>query len=133
MAAAFSRKGSAIAAPGLTTAISGSECTDRTLLAGVSVPLGQHTVGLSVGRLQVADGHRGSRAANMSAPFSASVDDVTAWSVAYAYTLSKRTQLFSAYGTLSSSSLGQASLSADLRPTAGGRSGLWATGIRHSF
>jgi|GEM_PF-4394247 len=133
MAAAFSRKGSAIAAPGAASPIAGSEATDRILLAGVSVPLGLHTVGFSVGRLQVADAHRGRRMANMSAPFSAAADDATAWSAAYAYSLSKRTQLFSTYGSLSNSALGQAAITADLRPTAGGRSALWATGVRHSF
>lgn len=133
MAAYFSRKGSAVASAGATTALAGSRATDRILTAGVSVPLGSHSLGLSVGRLQAAAEHRGRRAANISAPFSAAVDDATAWSVSYAYALSKRTQWFAAYGTLDNGAQGTASLAADLRPVAGGRSSLLATGVRHSF
>jgi predicted porin len=133
MSSYFSHQGSSIAAPGATTPIAGSKGTDRTLLVGASYTTGPHTVGASIGRLSVADVHRGRRAANMSPPFSALVDDLTGWSVAYTYALSKRTQLFAAYGTVDNDARGTASITPDLRPTAGGRSSLLASGIRHSF
>ncbi|MDP2007147.1 MAG: porin [Rubrivivax sp.] len=133
MAAYFSHEGSSIATPGSTTAIAGSKGTDRSYHVGASLPMGPHTVGVSYGALKVADVHRGRRAANMSAPFSTIVDDTTGWSVAYSYALSKRTQLFAAYGTLDNDALGQASIAPDLRPTAGGSSSLLASGVRHSF
>lgn len=133
MGSVFSHQGSSIAAPGSTTPIAGSKGTDRTFLVGASYTTGPHTVGASIGRLNVADVHRGRRAANMSPPFSALVDDLSGFSVAYTYALSKRTQLFAAYGTLDNGALGTASITPDLRPTAGGRSSLLASGIRHSF
>jgi len=133
MASVFSHEGSSIAALGSTTPIAGSSGTDRTFLIGASYPSGLHTVGVSYGKLKAADVHRGRRPANVSAPFSALVDDTTGWSVAYSYALSKRTQLFAAYGTLSNAALGTASITPDLRPTAGGTSSLVASGMRHSF
>jgi predicted porin len=133
MASVFSHEGSSIAALGSTTPIPGSKGTDRTYLIGASVPIGQHFVGVSYGRLKVADVHRGRRPANLSAPFSALVDDTMGWSVAYTYALSKRTQLFVAYGALDNGALGTASITPDLRPTSGGTSSLLASGMRHSF
>lgn len=133
MASYFSHEGWAVATLGSTSALAGSKATDRTYVLGASLPVGPHTIGFSYGALKVADAHRGRRAANMSAPFSTVVDDTTGWSLAYTYALSKRTQLFAAYGTLDSDALGQASITPDLRPTAGGKSSLMATGIRHSF
>lgn len=129
----FARKGSSIAAPNATTPIPGSEGTDRVLIVGVSVPMGVHTFGASVGRLTLADAHRGQRPANMAAPISSIPDDSTAWSLAYTYAFSKRTQAFVAYGALDNGDLGSASLVGDLRPTAGGTSRLLASGLRHSF
>lgn len=133
MAAYFSHEGSSVATPGATTVIAGSKGTDHSLHVGASLPLGPHTFGLSYGSLKVADVHRGRRAANMSAPFASVVDDTTGWSLAYTYALSKRSQLFAAYGTLDNDALGQASITPDLRPVAGGRSSLLASGLRHSF
>lgn len=133
MASLFSHQGSSIAALGSTTPIAGSKGTDRTLLIGASYPVGPHTVGASLGKLKVAGVHRGRRPANLSAPFSATLDDIRAWSVAYTYALSKRTQLFAAYGTLDNGVLGTASITPDLRPVAGGSSSLLASGVRHSF
>ncbi|MBL8305687.1 MAG: porin, partial [Rubrivivax sp.] len=49
------------------------------------------------------------------------------------YALSKRTQVFAAYGSLDNDAQGSASFTIDLRPTAGGKSTLIASGIRHSF
>lgn len=131
--AVFSRRGSAVAAPGATTPLPGSEGTDRVLILGVSVPLGVHTFGASVGRLTLADAHRGRRPANMAALISTVPDDSTAWSLAYTYAFSKRTQAFLAYGALNNGELGSASLVGDLRPVAGGTSRLLASGLRHSF
>ncbi|WP_082568841.1 porin [Rhizobacter sp. Root1221] len=133
MASVFSHEGSSIAALGSTTPIPGSKGTDRTYLIGASYPTGPHTVGVSYGKLKVSDAHRGRRAANMSAPFSALVDNTSGWSMAYSYALSKRTQLFAAYGALDNGAQGTASITPDLRPTAGGKSSLLASGIRHSF
>jgi GBP family porin len=133
MASYFSHQGWSVASAGATSALAGSKATDRTYVIGASWPVGPHTLGFSYGKLDVADAHRGRRAANMSAPFSAVVDDTTGWSLAYSYALSKRTQLFAAYGTLDNGSQGQASITADLRPTSGGKSTLVASGIRHSF
>jgi len=133
LGAYFQRKGAAVATPGATTAVAGSEGTDHIYVAGVSVPMGAHTLGAAVGRLDAAAVHRGRRAGNMSAPFSAAVDDITAWSLSWSYTLSKRSQLFLAYGTLNNGAQGAASVVADLRPTPGGNSSLLASGIRHSF
>ncbi|PTT75399.1 hypothetical protein DBR42_29025, partial [Pelomonas sp. HMWF004] len=45
LGAYFQRQGAAVAAPGATTAVAGSEGTDRIYVAGVSVPLGAHTLG----------------------------------------------------------------------------------------
>jgi len=133
MASVFVHKAAALAAPGATTAIAGSEGTDRIVVAGVSVPLGPHTVGASIGRLAVDDAHRGRRPANLSAPFSTPVDDTTAWSLSYAYAFSRRTQFFAAYGSLENGAQGTVSLVGDLRPVAGGRSSMLASGMRHSF
>lgn len=133
MGALFTRRGSSIAAPGATTALPGTEGTDRVLILGASVPMGPHTVGLSIGRLDVAEVHRGQRPANMAAPISQVPDDSSAWSLAYTYAFSKRTQAFVAYGALNNGDLGAASLVGDLRPTAGGSSRLLASGLRHSF
>jgi predicted porin len=133
LGAYFSRKGSSVAAPGATTPIAGSEGTDRVFILGVSVPMGVHTFGASVGRLQLAEVHQGRRPANVAAPISGVADDATAWSLAYTYAFSKRTQAFVAYGALNNGDLGSASLVGDLRPTAGGTSRLLASGLRHSF
>jgi predicted porin len=133
MASYFSHNGSAIATLGSTTPIAGSKATDKTLLIGASYTAGAGTLGVSLGKLDVASVHRGRRPANVSAPFSALVDDTTGWSVAYTYALSKRTQLFAAYGTLDNGAQGTASITPDLRPTAGGKSSLLASGVRHSF
>lgn len=133
LGAFFSRKGASIAAPGATTAIAGSQGTDRVVILGVSLPMGVHTLGASVGRLQLAEVHQGRRPANVAAPISTLADDATAWSLAYTYAFSKRTQGFVAYGTLDNGDLGSASLVGDLRPSAGGSSRLLASGLRHSF
>jgi predicted porin len=129
----FSHQGSSVAAPGATTAIAGSKGTDRTTLIGARFTTGLHTIGATYGQLKAATVHRGRRPGNISAPFSAPLDDVTGWALGYTYALSKRTQLFAAYGSLDSDALGQVSLTADLRPLAGGRSTLAASGVRHSF
>lgn len=133
IAAHFSHQGSSVAAPGATTAIAGSTGTDRTTLIGARFTSGLHTFGATYGQLKAAAVHRGRRPGNISAPFSAPLDDVTGWALGYTYALSKRTQLFAAYGSLDSDALGQVSLTADLRPVAGGRSTLAASGVRHSF
>ena len=133
IASHFSHDGSSVAAPGATTAIAGSKGTDRTYLVGAKFTTGSHTFGATYGRLKAAPSHRGRRPGNMSAPFSAPLDDVTGWALGYTYALSKRTQLFVAYGSLDSDALGQVSLTADLRPLAGGKSTLSAGGIRLAF
>jgi len=133
IASHFSHQGSSVAAPGATTAIAGSKGTDRTYLMGAKYTTGQHTFGATYGQLKAAAVHRGRRPGNMSAPFVAPLDDVTGWALGYTYALSKRTQLFVAYGSLDSDALGQVSLTADLRPVAGGKSTLAASGVRHSF
>ena len=133
IASHFSHQGSSVAAPGATTAIAGSKGTDRTYLVGAKFNTGPHTFGATYGRLKAADVHRGRRPANMSAPFVAPLDDVTGWALGYSYALSKRTQLFAAYGSMDNDTLGQVSLTADLRPVAGGKSTLAASGVRHSF
>lgn len=129
----FSRKGSSVATAGATTPLAGSEGTDRVFILGASVPMGAHTFGVSVGRLQLADVHRGRRPANIAPPISMVPDDTSAWSLAYTYAFSKRTQVFVAYGALNNGDLGRASLVGDLLPTAGGSSRLLASGLRHSF
>lgn len=129
----FSRKGSSVATAGSTAPIAGSEGTDRVFILGVSVPMGPHTFGASFGKLQLADVHQGRRPANIAPPISMVPDDTTAWSLAYSYAFSKRTQVFLAYGALNNGDLGRASLVGDLLPTAGGSSRLLASGLRHSF
>lgn len=134
LAAMQVKKGWAVATPGALTPIAGSEATDRFVVVGAQVPLGTSSVvAASVGRMWVADVHKGQRGANISAPFSNVLDNVTAWSLAYTYSLSKRTQLFAAYGRLTNTGAGNASITADLRPTGGNASSLLASGIRHSF
>ena len=133
MASVFVHKAEALVAPGDAKAIAGSDATDRIFVAGVTVPLGLHSVGASVGRLSVANAHRGRRPANLSAPFSTPIDDTTGWALSYAYAFSKRTQFFTAYGSLDNAAAGTVSLVGDLRPVAGGRSSMLASGIRHSF
>lgn len=133
IAAFFSHEGYSVATAGATTPIAGSKGSDKTYLLGASLPLGAHTIGVSYGWSDVASQHRGRLAANMSAPFAATVDDAKAWSISYTYALSRRTQIFAAYGSLDNDALGRASITADLRPTAGGTSSLVASGIRHSF
>ena len=100
---------------------------------GLVYTFGQSTIGATYGRTKVAEVHRGRRPGNVTAPFSTILDDMTGYSVSYTYALSKRTQLFAAYGALDNDKLGQASYTVDLRPTAGGKSTLTAAGIRHSF
>ncbi len=133
MASYFSHEGMSVAAPGATTAIAGSKGTDKSTLLGVVYTTGPHTVGASYGLTKVAGVHRGRRPGNMSAPFATLVDDMTGYSVSYTYAFSRRTQLFAAYGLLDNDALGSASYTIDLRPTAGGKSTLVASGIRHSF
>lgn len=133
MGSVFVHKAAAVAAPGDVNALAGSEATDRIFVAGVTVPLGLHTLGASIGRLSVDAAHRGRRPPNLAAPFSAPIDNTTAWSLSYAYAFSRRTQFFTAYGTLDNGAQGVVSLVGDLRPTAGGRSSMLASGIRHSF
>jgi len=133
-AAAISKKASAVAAPGATAAIAGSEATDRAFMIGANMAVGSSgRIGASIGRVKIADAHRGRLAANVGAPFAAAMDDLTAWSVAYTYLLSKRTSLFAAYGTLNNDALGRSSLAPGLRPVAGGKSSILAAGVRHSF
>lgn len=133
MGSYFTHEGSSVATPGALTAIAGSKGTDKTWLVGTSYTTGPHTLGASYGSTKVAAVHRGRRAANMSAPFATLVDDMTGFSFSYTYALSKRTQLFAAYGSLDNDAQGSASFTVDLRPTAGGKSTLVASGIRHSF
>lgn len=133
MGSFFSHQGMAVGAPGATTAIAGSKGTDRTTLLGVVYSVGPHTVGASWGSTQVADAHRARRPGNVTAPFSTVLDDMTGYSLAYTHSLSKRTQVFAAYGAIDNDARGQASFAVDLRPTAGGKSSLLASGIRHSF
>ena len=133
MGSYFSHQGRAVAAPGATTAIANSQGTDKTTLIGFSYTAGVHTVGGSYGITKVADVHRGRRPGNVTAPFSTVLDDMTGYSFAYNYALSKRTQLFVAYGLLDNDARGSASYTVDLRPTAGGKSTLTAAGIRHNF
>lgn len=133
MASYFSHEGMSVAAPGSTTAIANSKGTDKTALVGITYTSGVHTIGASYGNTQVADAHRGRRPGNVTAPFSTVLDDVSGFSLAYTYALSKRTQLFAAYGTLNNDGVGQASFTVDLRPSRGGSSTLLASGVRHSF
>ena len=133
MGSYFSHQGMAVAAPGGTSAIAGSKGTDKTTLVGLVYTAGASTIGATYGKTKVADVHRGRRPGNVTAPFSTILDDMTGYSVSYTYALSKRTQLFAAYGALDNDKLGQASYTVDLRPTAGGKSTLTAAGIRHSF
>lgn len=133
MGSYFTHEGSSVATPGALTAIAGSKGTDKTWLIGTSYNTGPHTIAASYGSTKVAAAHRGRRAANMSAPFATLVDDMTGFSFSYTYALSKRTQVFAAYGSLDNDALGSASFTIDLRPTAGGKSTLMASGIRHSF
>jgi predicted porin len=133
MGSYFSHQGTSVAAPGGTTAIAGSKGTDKTTLVGLVYTAGVHTIGATYGRTKVADVHRGRRPGNVTAPFSTVLDDLSGFSVSYMYALSKRTQLFTAYGSLDNDKLGSASFTVDLRPTAGGKSSLAAAGIRHSF
>lgn len=134
MAAFQAKKGSAVATTGSMMTIAGSEATDRFVVLGVQIPIAKAgQLGISVGRLQVADAHRNRRAANISAPFASVMDSATAWSVAYTHFLSKRTSLFAAYGRLDNAAAGTASLAPDLRPVAGGSSNMLGVGIRHSF
>jgi predicted porin len=133
MASYFSHEGVSVAAPGATTAIAGSKGTDKSTLLGLVYNTGPHTVGASYGMTKVAGVHRGRRPGNMTAPFATIVDDMTGFSLSYTYALSRRTQLFAAYGSLDNDALGSASYTFDLRPTAGGKSTLVASGIRHSF
>jgi len=133
MGSYFSHQGTSVAAPGGTTAIANSKGTDKTTLIGLVYTSGQSTIGATYGKTKVADVHRGRRPGNVTAPFSTILDDMTGYSVSYTYALSKRTQLFAAYGALDNDKLGQASYTVDLRPTAGGKSTLTAAGIRHSF
>lgn len=129
----FSHQGMSVAAPGATTAIAGSKGTDKTYLGGLTYTTGAHFVGFTYGKTKVADAHRGRRPGNVTAPFSTIIDDMTGWSLGYTYSLSKRTQLFAAYGSLDNDKLGSASYTVDLRPVAGGKSTLLASGIRHAF
>lgn len=133
MGSYFSHQGVSVAAPGGTTAIANSKGTDKTTLIGLVYTAGVHTIGASYGKTKVADVHRGRRPGNVTAPFSTILDDITGYSVAYNYALSKRTTLFAAYGALDNDALGSASYTVDLRPTAGGKSTLTAAGIRHNF
>lgn len=133
MGSYFTHEGSSVATPGALTAIAGSKGTDKTWLIGGSYNTGPHTLGASYGSTKVAAVHRGRRAANMAAPFATLVDDMTGFSFSYTYALSKRTQVFAAYGSLDNDAQGSASFTIDLRPTAGGKSTLIASGIRHSF
>jgi len=133
MGSYFSHQGQSVAAPGATTAIANSKGTDKTTLIGVVYTAGVHTVGASYGKTKVDTAHRGRRSGNVTAPFSTVLDDMTGFSVAYNYALSKRTQLFVAYGSLDNDALGSASFTVDLRPSAGGKSTLTAGGIRHNF
>ena len=133
MGSYFSHQGVSVAAPGGTTAIANTKGTDKTTLVGLTYTAGVHFVGFSYGRTKVAAAHRGRRPGNVTAPFSTVLDDMTGYSLAYTYSLSKRTQLFAAYGLLDNDALGSASYTVDLRPTAGGKSTLTAAGIRHSF
>jgi predicted porin len=133
MGSYFSHNGSSVAAPGGTTAIANTKGTDKTMLLGVTYTAGVHFIGASYGSTKVADVHRGRRPGNVTAPFSTVVDDMTGYSLAYTYSLSKRTQVFAAYGFLDNDTLGSASYTIDMRPTAGGKSTLLASGIRHSF
>lgn len=127
------KRGQAVTAANNTVGVPGSEATDHIIGGGVQVPFGPHMVGLSYAVLSVDDRHRGLRQANIGAPFSSLMDDAQAWSLGYSYSLSKRTQLFAAFGRLGNSSSGTASLAPGLRPSAGGVSRVGATGIRHIF
>jgi predicted porin len=133
MGSYFSHQGRAVAAPGGTVAIANSKGTDKTTLVGLVYTAGAATIGASYGSTKVADAHRGRRPGNVTAPFSTVLDDMTGYSLSYTYALSKRTQVFAAYGALDNDKLGQASYTVDLRPTAGGKSTLTAAGVRHSF
>jgi len=133
MGSYFSHQGVSVAAPGGTVAIAGTKGTDKTTLVGVVWTSGPNSIGASYGMTKVAGVHRGRRPGNMSAPFSTVLDDMTGFSLSYTYALSKRTQLFAAYGSLDNDSAGSASYTVDLRPTAGGKSTLTAAGVRHSF
>ena len=133
MGSYFSHQGMAVAAPGGTSAIAGSKGPDPTTLVGLVYTAGASTIGATYGKTKVADVHRGRRPGNVTAPFSTVLDDMTGFSLSYTYALSKRTQLFTAYGSLDNDKLGSASYTVDLRPTPGGKSTLTAAGIRHSF
>lgn len=133
MGSYFNHEGHSVAAPGALTAIANSKGTDKTWLIGGNYTTGPHTIGASYGSTTIAAAHRGRRAANMAAPFSTIVDDMKGYSVSYTYALSKRTQVFAAYGYLDNRALGSASFTVDMRPTAGGSSTLLGSGIRHSF
>ncbi len=133
-AAYWQRTGSAVATAGSTEAVEGSRGRDRLYYLGASVPVfGTDTVGVAVGRMRVADAHRGLFAANMSPPFTASVDDATSWAVSYTKPLSKRTMLFAAYSTFDNDGVGTGAMSPSARPTPGGRSAVYAAGLRHNF
>lgn len=128
------KKGSSVATAGSTSAIAGSQASDKFIVIGAQIPVASiSTIGISFGKLYVSDAHRGRFGANISPPFTNTLDDATAWAVSYTYYLSKRTQLFAAYGSLNNANLGNASLVADLRPVKGGTSSLLATGMRVSF
>lgn len=133
-AAAQTKTGWAVANVGATTPLALSKATDRMFVVGAQLVLGpQGRLGASIGRLNVAAAHRSLRPANVNAPFASVLDDAQAWSVSYTYLLSKRTSLFTAYGTLDNAALGTASLIPSQRPLAGGDSSILATGIRHTF
>lgn len=132
--ATLGKRSAVVSTVGGTAELPGSEATDRSHILGVSVPVGgAGSFAAAVGRIDIADVHRGQVASNMGAPFGAALDDGTAWSVAYTHKLSKRTSLFAAYGTLDNDAQGTGSLAPGLRPMAGGSSSLLAAGIRHSF
>lgn len=127
------RNGSVVAAPGATPPLVGSNDSDMIYAGGVQFPVGPHLYGLGASRMKVAEKHRGFYPANVSVPFATRLDDTTVLSVSYTYFLSKRTSLFVAYGTLKNDTQGNTSFSPGMRPVAGGRSSIAASGIRHSF
>jgi predicted porin len=127
------KRGSAVAAPGSTTALAGSQAKDKFFTVGAQIPVGVGLIGVSAGKLYVSDAHRGRHAANISPGFGNVMDDASAYAVSYTYFLSKRTSLFAAYGALNNAGASDASLVPSLRPAGGGTSSLLGFGMRHSF
>lgn len=127
------RNGSVITAPGAALPLGDSSGSDLIYAGGFQFPIGAHLIGLGASRMKVADKHRGFYPANVSVPFATRLDDTTVLSVSYTYFLSKRTSLFVAYGSLKNDAEGNTSFSPGMRPVAGGRSSIAASGIRHVF